>query len=269
MNALTSGVRARVRASGQGGFRDRGKLVDITMIDKWKIATGKVICEDIGQTGSGFFIDNQGLFITNNHVVTRMSVDKSGTILVDYSKEIFVKTDGRTCRALLAVDENSDRPVVYDYAVLRLDVAPTAYFDIADVSGISQGDNVMAIGYPLEFDEPVITAGIISAIISRPSHINALHRIETFLTDTLITYGNSGGPLIRVSDGSVVGITTMPHELRDEARKRLSEYIKLSNIEVDAPTRDLIEFVLKYIHIGFNHAISIKFAMSDPVFESG
>jgi S1-C subfamily serine protease len=238
------------------------------MIDKWKLATGKVICPDIGKTGSGFFSGDRGLFVTNNHVVTRISIDETGAIRLDYSRQIFVKTAGNTYRASLVFDENSDRPVVYDYAILRLDVAPNSYFDVANLSEISQGEEVMAIGYPLDFDEPIVSSGVISAIISRPSHINALHRIRTFLTDTLITYGNSGGPLVRASDGKVIGITAMPHEIRDEARERLLRYINLPGIEVIPPIRDLIEFILRYLTIGFNYAISIEYAISDPVFES-
>lgn len=242
--------------------------MNTTAIDRWKNATGKVICRDIGKTGSGFLINDRGFFITNNHVVTKMSLDEAGTIRLDYSEQIFVKIAGNTYGASLAIDENSDRPVVCDYAILRLDTTPNAYFDVADLSEISQGEEVIAIGYPLDFDEPIVSSGVISAIISRPSHINALHRIKTFLTDTLITYGNSGGPLIRASDGRVIGITTMPHEIRDEVRERLLRYINLPSMEVIPPVRDLIDFVLRYLTIGFNYAISVKYAISDPMFES-
>ena len=195
-----------------------------------------------------------------------MNIDETGAIRLDYSKQIFIKIAGNTYRGTLVIDENSDRPVVYDYAILRLNVTPNAYFDIANLSEISQGEEVLAIGYPLNFDEPIISKGVISAIISRPSHINALHRIRTFLTDTLITYGNTGGPLIRACDGKIVGITTMPHEIRDETRERLLKYINLPGMEVMLPIRDLIDFVLKYLTIGFNYAISIEYAMSDPIF---
>lgn len=238
------------------------------IVDKWKLATGKVICNDIKKTGSGFFISDLGFFITNNHVVTKMKIDKTGAIRVDYSRQIFLKTAGDTYRASLVIDKNSDRPVVYDYAILTLNVTPRDYFDVTNLSDISQGEEVVAIGYPLDFDEPIVSSGVISAIVSRPSHINALHRIRTFLTDTLITYGNSGGPLVRASDGKVIGITTMPHKIRDEARERLQKYIKLPGIEAMLPISDLIKFVLKYLTIGFNYAISIEYAMSDPAFGS-
>jgi len=238
------------------------------IVDKCKLATGKVICNDIGKTGSGFFIYDQGFFITNNHVVSRMSIDRTGVIRMDYSRQIFLKTAGNTYRASLVIDESSNRPVVYDYAILTLNVTPGAYFDVTNPSEISQGEEVVAIGYPLDFDEPIVSSGVISTIISRPSHTNALHTIRTILTDTLITFGNSGGPLVRVSDGKVIGITTMRHEIRDEARERLLKYINLHGIEAMPPIRDLIEFVLRYVNIGFNYAISIEYAMSDPAFGS-
>ena len=238
------------------------------LINKRKLTTGKIICPDIRKTGSGFFINDRGFFITNNHVVTKMNIDETGAIRVDYSRQIFIKIAGNIYNASLVIDENSDRPVVYDYAILRLNVTPNAYFDIANLSEISQGEEVVAIGYPLDFEEPIVSKGVISAIISRPSHINALHRIRTFLTDTLITYGNSGGPLIRASDGKVIGITTMPHAIRDEAKERLLKYINLPGIEVMLPIRDLIEFVLRYTTIGFNYAISIEYAISDSIFEN-
>jgi S1-C subfamily serine protease len=132
---------------------------------------------------------------------------------------------------------------------------------------MSQGESVVTIGYSLGFDIPIVTTGVISAIISRPSHINALHKMRTFLTDALVTYGNSGGPLIRASDGKAIGIITMPHEIRDEARQRLLQYFDLPGIEAIPPIRDLIEFVLKYLQIGFNYAISIEYVMNEPVFK--
>lgn len=238
------------------------------VVDKWALATGKVYCSDLGKTGSGFFLGDQGLFITNNHVVSAMSLDATGAITVSYSSEVLVKASDGIYRATLEIDQNSDRPVVYDYAILRVDMDPPACFDTADASSVFQGEDVMAIGYPFQFDDPIVTTGVVSAVVSRPSHVNTLHRLRTFLTDSLITYGSSGGPLVRVSDGCVIGVATMPYELRDEARKRLRRYLSLPGMEVMLPIRDLIELVLKYVSVGFNYAISIEYAMDDSVYKS-
>ena len=54
------------------------------MNNKWKMATGKVICPDIKKTGSGFFVGDQGFFITNNHVVAKIDIDKNVIGHVEY-----------------------------------------------------------------------------------------------------------------------------------------------------------------------------------------
>jgi len=236
-------------------------------VDKCQKATGKVFCRDIEKAGSGFFIDDEGLFLTNNHVVSKEAVDDTGAIRIDYSRRIQVKMGTKMYDASLVINENSDKPVVYDYAVLRIDGAPTNHICVADVSQVAQGEPVLAIGYPSNFDVSIVTSGVISAIISRPSPRNALHTMRTFLTDTLATYGSSGGPLVRSSDGEVVGIVTMPHEIRSTIRDRLKKHLESSSANVTPPIRDLINFVITYLQEGFIYAISIEHVMNDDVFK--
>ena len=237
-------------------------------VSKLAKTTGQIICQDIGLVGSGFFVSSQGLIITNNHVVSRISIDSTGVIRVDYSEKIYFKIGDKVYATSLVIDKDSDRPVVYDYAILKkTDASSVDYLDVSDVSDISQGQNVIAAGYPLDFNELIVSSGVISAIISRPSHRNALIKMRTFLMDTFITYGNSGGPLLRPSDGKVIGINTMPHTIRDELRLRLLEYSRRPEIVAMPVINDLIGFVLKYINIGFNYAVSIEYAMRDPVLE--
>lgn len=100
------------------------------MFDKCKNATGKIVCTDINKAGSGFVVDNQGLFVTNNHVVSKIDIDKTGTIRLDYSEQIYVKIGEKIHEASLVIDQNSDRPVVYDYAILKINEPPPAYLNI-------------------------------------------------------------------------------------------------------------------------------------------
>ena len=137
--------------------------------------------------GSGFIIDENGIVITNNHVIQG-------------ADDIIVRVDGdKEFKAeVLGADPLSD------IAVLKLDTKekfkPVKFGD-SDKARI--GDWVIAIGNPFGLGGTV-TSGIISA---RNRSIG-LTRYEDYIqTDASINQGNSGGPLFNM-DGDVIGINT-------------------------------------------------------------
>ena len=230
--------------------------------ERYRKVVVKVKCKDLKIKGSGFFIDNN-IILTNNHVVSIPITDNKGVISLFYSRDIYVEIDGLDYPATLLINEESDKPFVYDYAILKVISPNTMKIELGDYSKVSQGEKVLALGFPSNFDSPIVTSGIISAILSRQSHRNALHVMQTFLTDTLISYGSSGGPLIRESDGKVIGIATMPHKISGELKDKLEKYSISDSNEVTSPIRDLIKYVLHFVQVGYNYAISIKYALSD------
>ena len=137
--------------------------------------------------GSGFIIDEKGVIVTNNHVIS----DAEDIIVrVNGDKEFKAKVVG--------ADPLSD------IAVLQLDTkekfVPVKFGD-SDKARI--GDWVIAIGNPFGLGGTV-TSGIISA---RNRSIG-LSRYEDYIqTDASINSGNSGGPLFDM-DGDVIGINT-------------------------------------------------------------
>ncbi len=137
--------------------------------------------------GSGFIIDENGIVITNNHVIS----DAEDIIVrVNGDKEFKAKVIG--------ADPLSD------IAVLQLETKekfiPVKFGD-SDKARI--GDWVIAIGNPFGLGGTV-TSGIISA---RNRSIG-LSRYEDFIqTDASINSGNSGGPLFDMN-GDVIGINT-------------------------------------------------------------
>ena len=137
--------------------------------------------------GSGFIIDEDGIVITNNHVI--QGADDI-IVRVDGNKEFNAKVIG--------ADPLSD------IAVLQLDTKEkfeTVKFGDSDKARI--GDWVIAIGNPFGLGGTV-TSGIISA---RNRSIG-LTRYEDYIqTDASINQGNSGGPLFNM-DGDVIGINT-------------------------------------------------------------
>ena len=137
--------------------------------------------------GSGFFIDNAGHVVTNNHVI--QDADEISVILHDDTR-LEAKVIGRDAKT--------------DIAVLKVEphgkLAPVKF---GDSDNIRVGDWVVAIGNPFGFGGTV-TAGIISA---RGRDINAGPYDDFLQTDASINRGNSGGPMFNL-DGEVIGINT-------------------------------------------------------------
>lgn len=137
--------------------------------------------------GSGVIIDNDGLVITNNHVITG-------------AKRVVVQLPDESEIVASVVRGDPDS----DVAMLRIERdEPFVGADIADSDSVEVGDWVLAIGSPFRL-EATVSAGIISAK-NRP--IERISRGRMLQTDAAINPGNSGGPLIDL-DGNVIGIST-------------------------------------------------------------
>lgn len=146
-------------------------------------------------TGSGFFLDSNGLILTNNHVVERGAV--SGTITVELS-------DGKKYPAKLIGRDNS-----YDLAVLKIDVTSAPTLQLGNSDLVQVGDAVIAIGSPLGLSGTV-TSGIISSknrAVTTGNGSGETSFINAIQTDAAINPGNSGGPLVDAT-GAVIGVNS-------------------------------------------------------------
>lgn len=162
--------------------------------------------------GSGIIISEDGLICTNAHVI-------------EGATRVYVTlTDGRRFPAeVKGTDE------IVDIAVLKIirndeegngakgkkasstkdefnGKLPVA--ELADSDGLEVGNFVVAIGSPGGLDNTV-TMGIVSGL-KRSSEEVGLYdkKVEFIQTDAAINMGNSGGPLVDVLSGKVVGINT-------------------------------------------------------------
>ena len=144
--------------------------------------------------GSGAIIDTEGHIITNNHVIpgaqqTQVTL-ANGNI---YSAQL-VGTDTTT-----------------DLAVIKLDNPPSGLkaVEFADSDKLAVGENVMAIGNPLGYDDTA-TTGIVSAL-NRPVTVTDDNNNEIVTNavqiDAAINPGNSGGPTFNAA-GQVIGINS-------------------------------------------------------------
>jgi len=136
--------------------------------------------------GSGFIVRENGLIITNHHVV-------------EDADEIIVRLADR--REFVAELIGSDAET--DIAVLRIDAEELPTLSFGDSSALRPGEWVIAIGSPFQFEQSV-TAGIVSA----KGRTQGQQQYVPFIqSDVAINRGNSGGPLIDTK-GRVVGINS-------------------------------------------------------------
>ena len=136
--------------------------------------------------GSGFIIKENGIVITNNHVIAG-----ADDILVTVnSKEYKAKVVGAD-------------PYM-DVAVLKMDTKDKFQpVEFGDSDKARVGDWVVAIGNPFGLGGTV-TSGIVSA---RNRDIGMTRYDDFIQTDASINQGNSGGPLFNLK-GEVIGINT-------------------------------------------------------------
>ena len=142
-------------------------------------------------TGTGVVITSDGDILTNDHVV-----DGANKVSV-----LFVGDTEPTLATVLAVDVGND------LALLHVDKTGLTPAVFAVPSSIDIGDEVVAVGFALDLDGgPTVTSGIVSAlnrtIVSGDGALDGLIQ-----TDTAISSGNSGGPLVNTR-GQVIGINT-------------------------------------------------------------
>ncbi|MCC7522239.1 trypsin-like peptidase domain-containing protein [Candidatus Uhrbacteria bacterium] len=144
--------------------------------------------------GSGFFISDDGLIVTNRHVIA----DKEA----EYS---VMAHDGQILPAkVIAVD------TVLDLGILKVEGSGFPALKLGDSDKLKTGQTVIAIGYALAEFENSVTKGIISGLNRRliAGDFNDAEILEEAIqTDAAINPGNSGGPLLNLS-GEVIGINT-------------------------------------------------------------
>ena len=137
-----------------------------------------------GGSGSGFYLQEQNIFVTNYHVV-------------EGNKEVSIEDQLQDRRSAKVVYVNPQA----DIAFLRSEhYAPTAAIPFNLVQQVHSRDKVFVLGFP--FGMPyTITEGIVS---NERQLLDGQHFIQT---DAAVNPGNSGGPVVN-ADGELVGVTT-------------------------------------------------------------
>ncbi len=164
------------------------------------ISTTRDVSDFFGQVfqqkggGTGFIITEDGMIVTNKHVVN----DASATYTI-------FTADGKDYEAKILAKDPS-----MDLAIMKIEATGLPVVDLGDSDAIKVGQSVIAIGNALgEFNNSV-TVGVISAKERQieASGTGMTEKLEGLLqTDAAINPGNSGGPLVNIK-GQVIGVNT-------------------------------------------------------------
>ncbi|MFA6518723.1 MAG: trypsin-like peptidase domain-containing protein [Candidatus Shapirobacteria bacterium] len=143
--------------------------------------------------GTGFVISNDGLIVTNKHVVS----DTTAKYKVVIGKDEVVEV-----KEIYRDPEN-------DLAILRVDKKGLTPVKLGDSDKLKVGQTVIAIGTALGEFRSTVTKGVISGLgrgITAGNPFEGSEKLENVIqTDAAINPGNSGGPLFN-SAGEVIGV---------------------------------------------------------------
>lgn len=135
-------------------------------------------------TGTGFYLKNYNLIITNNHVV-----DNYGEVT------IAGKNFEKTLSKVWYTDKQHDLAFLEPSMAIAL-----AEVELGESDAMKDGDNVIAIGHPYGLNYSA-TQGVISKV-------DRIRDGEKYIQiDAAINPGNSGGPLVNYA-GEVIGINS-------------------------------------------------------------
>jgi serine protease Do len=145
-------------------------------------------------TGSGVILSEDGLILTNNHVVRNALKIEVKLHNENPGKRM---PDSTVIAKLIGVDREAD------LAVIKIERTGLPKLALGDSSKLRQGQLVMAFGNPLGL-EGSVSMGIVSSTARQLKLDDPMTYVQT---DAPINPGNSGGPLVD-SEGQVVGINT-------------------------------------------------------------
>lgn len=160
--------------------------------------------------GSGSFVGSDGLLITNAHVL------EDSTRLIVYVHDQYVYP----APEIVTVDPD------LDLAAVRISGATVSTLALAN-DPVPEGTDVIAVGYPRITDilqmgfalHPTVVTGTINGVAQGRSRTKG--RLAPFLQTTgNFNLGNSGGPLVSLDSGEIVGmvVNTVPYLERAKDR---------------------------------------------------
>jgi S1-C subfamily serine protease len=186
-SAQEAGQAADADAPRREPGAEAGRPAPENLEELSRLATAAVVLVEVqagerSRQGSGFIVDQEGVILTNYHVIRNAT---NATVRLS-SGDIFDRV------SVLAVDERRD------LAVLKISGFGMPVLELGNSDSVRIGTDIIAIGSPLGLENTVST-GIVSGRRTEPKGFQLLQITAPAST------GSSGGPVL-LRDGRVVGI---------------------------------------------------------------
>jgi serine protease Do len=139
--------------------------------------------------GSGVILDNNGLIVTNAHVIQK-------------AEDIYVVLNDGTILQAEVIGMNQ----IHDLAIIKAEIPyPVREIKFANIKDLMIGETVIAIGNPFGLENSV-TVGVLSGKDRAFSSARCAYVCSGLLQiDAPINPGNSGGALLNL-DGELIGV---------------------------------------------------------------
>ena len=165
---------------------------------------------------AGFVVGDGNTVVTNAHVLPEATT--STTVVRQLAVQVMGKSGRLEMRMANLVSVDRSR----DLAILKMEGDPLPALRLAPASYVAEGTEVVFIGFPIGGAlgySPVTHRGIVSSVtaISPPMpsaqqlNSQSIHRLrqgsyDIYQLDATAYPGNSGGPLLSVETGEVIGV---------------------------------------------------------------
>ncbi|MFA6896911.1 MAG: serine protease [Patescibacteria group bacterium] len=152
-------------------------------------------------SGSGFIY--KGRLVTNSHVFhpSGFVFDNETKLNLIFGDKEKTELEMKDLKLITGSDESNADFAVYDVSEKVRDIEKRFNFDLSNLEYISEGDEVVLLGFPFGTSYLTTHYGRISALYED----GGINKIQI---DASINQGNSGGPLYHLATEKVIGIVT-------------------------------------------------------------
>ena len=152
--------------------------------------------------GTAFLVP--GGLVTNSHVIRAAEADVIGFRFSQMGNSDLIRLARNDLFKAVAYESPEDAWDVAFIALEEPEFAGRYRFEFADTVPVEVGQQVVFIGYPFQMTNMTCHVGYVSSLFERSG-------VSIIQIDGSVNGGNSGGPLLEMTSGRVIGIVTRAH----------------------------------------------------------